>query len=228
MAAQDRGSSPTEGAPGAAGPPCDAAAAGCDAVEVSLDLARLISAFGPDLLLQVPRRIRGARNTLTGRALISLHAARAPGFLAELPTADLLRHIAFRVEGAREQAFLDAVRGIVRAVLLEPQGGAATPPRRGRSRRRPEPARRTPAPESPRPARPGGEGARASRGRPEAAGTGSARPPPARASSAGAAAPRAARSASGSRTAGNRREREFGRQAPRRSRRRKRRRCSGS
>ncbi|GGG31381.1 hypothetical protein GCM10010964_19140 [Caldovatus sediminis] len=105
-----------------------------DFVEVSMDLARLVAAFGPDMLLQVPAAFRGARNALTARELISLHAARAPGFVAELPTADPLRRIAFRVEGAREQGFLDAMRAVVREVLIEPRGIGAVPaaPQRGR------------------------------------------------------------------------------------------------
>lgn len=93
-----------------------------------MDLARLVAAFGPDMLLQVPAEFRGARNTLTARALISAHAARAPGFVAELRTGDPLRRIAFRIEGAREQDFLDAMRRIVREVLIEPRGTGAVVP----------------------------------------------------------------------------------------------------
>jgi hypothetical protein len=104
-----------------------------DFVEISMDLARLVAAFGPDMLLQVPALFRGARNALTARDLISLHAAGAPGFVAELRTADPLRCIAFRVAGAREQEFLDAMRAVVREVLIEPRGIGAVPasPRAG-------------------------------------------------------------------------------------------------
>lgn len=127
MAAEDRGPSEAEGGPYE----LDIRR---DFVEVSMDLARLVSAFGPDMLLQVPRSFRGARNALTARELISVHAARAPGFVAELRTADPLRRIAFRVEGAREQDFLDAMRSVVREVLIEPRGTGAAPasPRPGR------------------------------------------------------------------------------------------------
>ncbi len=122
------------GDPGAAGAAAGAAAdlslaldIRRDFVEVSLDLARLIAAFGPDMLLQVPRQFRGRRNALTARELLSAHAATLPGFVAELPTADRLRRIAFRVDGAREQPFLDAMRLLVREVLIEPRGIGAVP-----------------------------------------------------------------------------------------------------
>lgn len=101
-----------------------------DFVEVSMDLTRLIAAFGPDMLMQVPRSFRGAGNALTVRALLSRHAAALPGFVAELPSADPLRRIAFRVEGARETAFTDGMRALVHDVLIQPRGtaGAATDP----------------------------------------------------------------------------------------------------
>lgn len=92
-----------------------------DFVEVSMDLTRLVAAFGPDMLLHVPRRFRGAPNALTARELLSAGAAALPGFVAELATTDRLRRIAYRVEGRSEGAFVEGMRVLVRELLIEPR-----------------------------------------------------------------------------------------------------------
>jgi hypothetical protein len=102
-----------------------------DFVEVSMDLARLVSAFGPDMLMHVPRRFRGAPNQLGVRDLLSARAADLPGFVAELQVPDRLRRVAFRVDGAAEAAFLEGLRKLVNELLLEARHAVLRPGVRG-------------------------------------------------------------------------------------------------
>jgi hypothetical protein len=94
----------------------------CDAVEVSMDLSRLVGALGPDVLLEIPKTPHRRCNALPVRVLILTRATVLPGFIAELAGVDPLRRLAFRVEARHEHEFVEGLRAIVRETLLEPRG----------------------------------------------------------------------------------------------------------
>ena len=96
-----------------------------DAVEVSMDLSRLVEALGPDVLLEIPKTSHRRCNALSVRVLISTRATVLPGFIAELAGVDPLRRLAFRVEARHEHEFVEGLRAIVRETLLEPRGPAS-------------------------------------------------------------------------------------------------------